>query len=543
MNWKKVKNQDPTKNWRYYFQNFSLLPNSSVYIYITLGTENPPQTPSDGTGMIRLIGRQILYQDVQEGSTLWYAEEDGGIFVCSKGERVKLKNYDIPTSHINYNLGVGATQTFVAPEGSNLGLQNLSESDVEVSFDQEGHGKMRLTLNQVIALSFPRETRVTLYGAKDRTTSVSALLQQSIAVTQLSDENMKLLEDIVARLNLIEENMVHKGQFEELEKRTYWDMWSPFDVVTGANKSRFTTNAFKCQVEAFRSNLVETDDILDCVVEMDFVRKDTNGQNRYDHAFIVFRIIYREIDEFELLDIYTANPYIQEHISSITLERTENMEMIRFIFEMDVNIPAMNELRTCIRAREQSFEVSTEEFTSQRITRFPIDLYNAGIHFTDDAFELAMLDGWRYPSMVKTAYYKGIALSVDSTTDVSYKQYIFSNTDFSVILKIPLTDEVKALYEIKQKIDKSMINIVGLNFIPKNPSKAFQYPTEPLSFDIIALSDGNQTSQDDTGTGMRTVKGVFYKHTIHKYKLITDYLDKYISPSNINNYDLEIVGN
>ena len=161
MNWKKVKNQDPTKNWKYYFQNFSLLPNSSVYIYITLGTENPPQSPSDG--MIRLIGRQILYQDVQEGSTLWYAEEDGGIFVCSKGEKVKLKNYDIPTSHINYNLGVGASETFVAPEGSNIGLQNLSEDDVEVSFDQEGHGKMRLTLNQVIALSFPRETRVTLY--------------------------------------------------------------------------------------------------------------------------------------------------------------------------------------------------------------------------------------------------------------------------------------------------------------------------------------------------------------------------------------------
>lgn len=541
MNWKKVKNQDPTKNWKYYFQNFSLLPNSSVYIYITLGTENSPQDPSDG--MIRLIGRQILYQDVQEGSTLWYAEEDGGIFVCSKGERVKLKNYDIPTSHINYNLGVGATQTFVAPEGSNLGLQNLSESDVEVSFDQEGHGKMRLTLNQVIALSFPRETKVTLYGAKDKTTTVSALLQQSIAVTQLSDENMKLLEDIVARLNLIEENMVHKGQLEEVEKRTYWDIWSPFDTITGANSGRFTTNAFKCQVEKFRSSLVETDDILDCVVEMDFAYKNTDGQNKNDHAFIVFRILYREVDEFELLDVYTANSYLQEHMTSITLERTENMEMIRFIFELDENIPAMNELRTCIRATEHSFELSTETFTANRTTLFPVDLYNANIHFTDDAFEEAMLNGWRYPSMAKAESYTGVSFSIDSTSDSSYKQYTFSNADFSVLFKMPLTDEVNALYEIKQKLDKSMTNIVGLNFIPKNPSKVLQFPTEPLSFDLIALSDGDQTHTDDTGTGMRTIKGTFYKHSIHKYKLVTDYLDKYVTPSNIGNYDLEIIGN
>lgn len=542
MNWKKVKNQDPTKNWKYYFQNFSLLPNSSVYIYITLGTENPPQSPSDG--MIRLIGRQILYQDVQEGSTLWYAEEDGGIFVCSKGEKVKLKNYDIPTSHINYNLGVGASESFVAPEGSNIGLQNLSEDDVEVSFDQEGHGKMRLTLNQVIALSFPRETRVTLYGPRNSTATVSVLTQQSIAVTQLSDENMKLLEDIVARLNLIEQNMVHKGQLEEVEKRTYWDIWSPFDTISSANTGRFTTNAFKCQVEKFRSSKVETDDILDCVVEMDFAYRDKKtGSNKNDHAFIVFRILYREVDTFELMDIYTSNSYVQKHLTSIDLERTANMESVRFVFEFDENIPAMNELRTCIRAAEHSFEISTETFTVDRTTRFEVDLYNANIHFTDDEFEAAMLDGWRYPSKVKTVNYTGVAFSLDSQTDASYKQYLFSNADFSVLLKMPLTDEVEAKYEIKQKIDKGMTVIVGLNFVPINPSKVLQYPTEPVSFDLIALSNNDQTHTDDTGTGMRTVKGTFYKHSIHKYTLIGEYLDQYVKPSNIDKYNLELVGN
>lgn len=354
---------------------------------------------------------------------------------------------------------------------------------------------------------------------------------------------MKLLEDIVARLNLIEQNMVHKGQLEEVEKRTYWDIWSPLDTISSANTGRFTTNAFKCQVEKFRSSKIEIDDILDCVVEMDFAYKDPAGRNKNDHAFIVYRLLYKEIDTFELLDVYTANPYVQEHLLSIDLERTADMESIRFIFEFDENIPAMNELRTCIRATEHSFELSTATFTADRTTKFNVNLYNANIHFTDDEFEEAMLNGWRYPSKVKTVKYSGATLTIDSQSDVSYKQYTFSNADFTVLLKMPLTDEVEAKYEIKQKIDKGMINIVGVNFIPINPSKVLQYPTEPVSFDLIALSNGDQTHTDDSGTNIRTIKGTFYKHSIHKYKLISDYLDQYITPSNMSNYDLELVGN
>lgn len=540
MNWKKVKNQDPTKNWKYYFQNFSLLPNSSVYIYITLGTENPPQTPDQG--MIRLIGRQILYQDVQEGSTLWYAEEDGGIFVCSKGEKVKLKNYDIPTSHINYNLGVGATQTFMAPEGSNIGLQNLSENDVEVSFDQEGYGKMRLTLNQVIALSFPRETKVTLYGSKYSTAQVSVLTQQSIAVTQLSDENMALLEDIVARLNLIEDAMARKEQLEEVEKRTHWDIWSPFDSVSGANTSSFTTNAFACEVEKFRSNNVEIDDILDCVVEMDFAYKNSDNKNVNDHAFIVFKILYKEVDTSELLDIYTSNSYIQEHLEALTIQRNPDMNAIRFVFDFDENVAAMNELRTCVRGDEHAFAVSTDLFTIDRITTFEIDLYNAGLHFTDDEFEKAMRDGWKYPFDTKLVEYDTLSLQIDSTSDASYKQYTYSNAEMSILFKIPLQDELDATYTIKQPISTNMTQIVGINFMPINPTSVLNYPTEPCSLDILVVTDGKQEYVDDSGTGVRTYTGKFYNHPDLKYKLINDYLDQYVTNTNISNYKLEMIG-
>ena len=108
MVWSKIPNLDTTKDYIYYFQNRSKIATSYVHISIT---ENAAY---DENSAFLLQGRQYLRIRVPAGTNVFYAEEDGGIFMYSKAEIEKLVNYDIPTTG-NRIMLAGTAHTLTAP--------------------------------------------------------------------------------------------------------------------------------------------------------------------------------------------------------------------------------------------------------------------------------------------------------------------------------------------------------------------------------------------------------------------------------------------
>ena len=260
MIWTKIVIPDPSLDWIWVFQNVSLLPSSQVLISITT------DSAADPPNAFVLVGRQYLINKIPAGTNVFYAVDAGGKYVGRGTTAIKAVNYDIPTVHKNIILSDTVPTTILAPEGSYIALQNLSESDIRYSLD--GSGNFSITEYQMTTFSFTRDTTVTVKGSKGNEI-LSYLIAQSPNVTMLSDENRQLLEDIINEMRLMQEIMATKMELEVVEWRTYLDKWSPVDTVTVGTVSNIRSGPFIID-EDFESLDIEVDDIVYVASNIEF---------------------------------------------------------------------------------------------------------------------------------------------------------------------------------------------------------------------------------------------------------------------------------
>ena len=251
MVWSKIPNLDTTKDYIYYFQNRSKIATSYVHISIT---ENAAY---DENSAFLLQGRQYLRIRVPAGTNVFYAEEDGGIFMYSKAEIEKLVNYDIPTTG-NRIMLAGTAHTLTAPEGAYIALQNVSDFDYEIKYTIGEAGPFTLTQHQMVTFSFTKDTDIKI-SSSESLAKISYVIAQSPNVTQLSDDNKQKLEDILHEIRLVQESMARKEEVEFVEDRSYMDKWSePYTYSKNLTK-KVSMGTYTPDVDYRSANLDETD--------------------------------------------------------------------------------------------------------------------------------------------------------------------------------------------------------------------------------------------------------------------------------------------
>lgn len=383
MLWKEIPNQDPSKTWLFYIQNFAKTPTAYVHLYITDGdaptSEDQPQQT--------LIALQVLRIYVQPNFKVYFSEENGGVCTAIKTEKIPFVNYDVPTYH--KNIPLAENYTFTAPEGSEIVFQNFSgDGDCFINIGG-GDGWIRATRFATLIDSFHDDTEITIKG-ETGTEIISIIQKQSLAVTQLSDENIDLLEDLLTRVELIEENYVNQTQLEEIRKRTYYGIWSEYSDVTKSSTNNIQTKTFHSQVEEYRSDLYKNNKVINIVNAFTFSYNE-NDEIKTSSGYLTFDVLLSDKKDDTILNIYTDNLFIKENLDHIKLNRNENNQELNLDFIFKDTIDSIN-VKTSIRSEEIVSSVLDTPLVVASTIIYNIDLYNGDIIFTDKSFLLKLLD-------------------------------------------------------------------------------------------------------------------------------------------------------
>ena len=533
MNWKKVPKQDTSKNWLYQFQNFSDIPNSYVYIYIdTDGTGPTPEaTPSH-----KLIAHQVLRVPINSGVTIYYAEDNGGIFVFSKSEKIPFKNFDVPVFHEDFILN--NIHRFTAPAGSMIVFQNMDKNSdifINIGGSEAGDGWFRCTSLATLWWAFAEDTPITVKGEKG-TETVSIFQQRSLSVTELSEETQQLLEDIINRIALIESAMVRKEELAEVNKRTYYGLWSPWDDVNLISATSITTNPFESLVSKYRSKLFIPGLVIDAVSEFTLTYKDSSNIEQTETAYLQFRFKYTDNKTSELLEIDTGNIYLKEHLKSIKIDTNNTKDAIRFIFGFDTSVNNIR-CKTTIRSEEMAIGIKDGQINPQSSTLYEFNLFNQGLIFTDDVFLLKMIEplsifGIPQNNILTYSVKTGADLVNNQPID-NYNVYNISRGNFAVKYYEPFDiNSYPAYISIEVPNDFKFTSIIGFKLVPKEGVSP-----EPIVFNISAVLDKVQEYQ--IVQNKQHIRSYIVQSKIYNYSYMSSY--KTITTDMLSKCNLEIL--
>ena len=532
MNWKKVPQQDTSKNWLYQFQNFSDIPNSYVYLYMDTDGSGPSTNSQPSH---KLIAHQVLRVPINTGVTIYYAEDNGGIFTFSKSEKIPFKNFDVPIFHDDIQLT--SPHKFTAPAGSMIVFQNMDKNSdifINIGGSDAGDGWFRCTSLATLWWTFAEDMVITVRGEKGNET-VSIFQQRSLSVTELSEETQKLLEDIINRIALLEEAMARKEELEEVNKRTFYGIWSPLDSIVTTSAASITTSPFKSLVDKYRSKLFETGIIIDAVTEFTLTY-ELNGKEQTEIAYLQFRFKYVTSKKSEFLEIDTGNKYLKEHLKSIKIDTNNTKDAIRFVYNFDV---ATNNIicKTTIRAEEMAFKLMDTQINPQTSTIYEFNLFNQGLIFTDEAFLLGMLsplEVFQIPHDMITTYKVTEGADLVNTQPVdNYNVFNISRGNFVIQYYEPFDRILYPAYiNIELSQDFVFTSIIGFKLVPKkgiNP--------KPMVFNIGSILDKKQEYQ--IIHNKQNIRSYIVNSKLIGYDYMNDY--KKVTSDILSKCDIEII--
>lgn len=464
MLWKEIPNQDPSKTWLFYIQNFAKTPNAYVHLYIATDGEEPS---SQDQPQQTLIALQVLRIYIQPNSKVYFAEENGGVCTAIKTEKIPFVNYDVPIYH--RNIPLNTEYRFTAPEGSEIVFQNFSgDGDCFINIGG-GDGWIRATRYATLIDSFHDDTEITIKG-ETGTEVISIIQKQSIAVTQLSDENIDLLEDLLTRVEMIENNYVNTTQLDEVRKRTYLSLYSPYSEVIKYMTNNIQTKTFKSNIEEYRSKLY--DNVVLNVVNIFNFTYDDNEITDSISGYLSFDILVSDNLVDSVLNIYTDNQFIKENLKEIKLNRNRSKDQLNFEFIFNNTIQSIK-VDTCIRAEEVSSSVIDDVLVIDNTTLYSIDLFNGDIVFTDNEFFLKLLEPYELLTIPphRLSRYK-IDRGVTMVQNNPINNYnVYTIQDNSCIIKYyePFeTDLYSPRIELEIPKDVRIKSILGFMLIPQD---------------------------------------------------------------------------
>ena len=210
MTWKKIVTE-ASKKYYYTVQNISVIPNSKVYLKIT----NVDRTPDNTTGAIVLTSKNYLSSVLPTNSYMYVAEEGGAIAGTIVSEVITQTNFNIETVHENKTLTT-IPSIINVPKGALFVLQNVSPNDIQYKI-QNTTGRGVLTTNQIFAIAFAEDTKVSVSGRAE--SEFSYIITSSVNMTALDPILQADIDYIKAHLKTVNTRYVSIEALEQLQNQ------------------------------------------------------------------------------------------------------------------------------------------------------------------------------------------------------------------------------------------------------------------------------------------------------------------------------------
>lgn len=535
MTWVKITDKVKEKAYKMWIQNRMLIPNSEVWFYVGPEDSITGQPP----GAFKLTSMQEMWRDVPSGTNVFYAENNGGTLAVAFTELIEPSNYDIPTEHRNRNLTTPITIT--VPEGANFTVQSLTDRTSVSIGGGSNRGNFLLEENQTMAWLFREATEITL-APHSNFSLCSTLIAQSYTFTQLSPENQQLLQDIINKINLLDQESVKEAAFKTVEARTYWDKWSPTDIQNYGSSNEVISGIFQALADV-NSSFIKDRDVIDVVIELDLTYTDPITSRLTDtNAFIELSFMYRDTYANNiptLLHAHTNSDFIKEHLLQFKLDRDDINNQWRYTLKFDLDL---NVSKIASRARgdvHYFVMVKPASFIPVSSTEFDVDLYNEGLIFTNDEDFQKFLNQWNYNRVLNKLSFLG-SLSLSTTTNTTHTIYsINTDQEFRISYHDPFNPtnndgKLEIIIPTYKLADPIVVNsVLGLNFLTSNKE------LKQLSLDLVVISKDKATANQNGDLMYITIP--LYYHKLLKFDYIKEHIFSNLSQANITDYTIDFI--
>lgn len=525
MVWTKIADYDNTRDIILSIQNAALIPLSKVYFCLT-----ESNTPNEANTFV-LTGPNQWTGRVSTGTNVFIAEEDGGICTHCYSYIEKLVNYNIPTEQ--HDVELTQDLSIACPEGSYLTLQNKSKLPIYYTLDGPNAkaGTFLITENQMVSYTWAHDQGVKVMAAvgQDAVNGViSYAIGQSPNVTMLSEATQDMLEEMMAKVDMVVKNSATKDELEVVHKRTYLGFWSEFLNVNAAGITDISLPKFFSD-KTYDSGFVEDDKIVEFTLSLNLNVTDTQTGITTDEVGTMSIILITKAagDGYGVANFYTDNTWMQLNISGVQLQRdTENKAL--FLMLKFKNAPNTAVVTYAVRSDNCRFIPYTEaSFLAHKIADYTIDKDNTEIHFTDDLFYNEMMKMFQYALSPVILTYgvtskttenqdRDIVYTCESNTGLEYHE---TDDDAQLIVKVPSAEGVG--------------RIVGINFVTKdklNPANIY--------LDIITMGNGTQVKTSQAGIDIFQIP--LWQHNLFQWNYMSTPLLS-ISNENASLYNIEII--
>lgn len=528
MVWTKLADYDNKRDIILSIQNAALVPLSKVYFCLTESSSPTPDNTFVLTGPNQWTGR------VSTGTNVFIAEEDGGIATHCFSYIEKLVNYNIPTEQ--HDVELTKDLAFTCPEGSYLTLQNKSKIPVYYTLDGPNAkaGKFVLTENQMVSYTWAHDQGVKIFAAPGLDAQhglISYAIGQSPNVTMLSEETQKMLEEMMAKVDMVVKNYATKAELEVVHKRTYLGFWSDFLSVNAQNSKNIPLPKFFSDAY-YNSGFVEDDKIVEftLALNLNVTNKQTSVTTDEVGTMSIILITKAAGDGYGVANFYTDNTWMQLNISEVELQRDATNKAL-FLTLKFKNAPNTATVAYAVRSDNCRFIPYTNpDFLAEKVAEYIIDKDNTEIHFTDDLFYNSMLSLFKYAlSPVILTY------GVTGFSETNNGNSIVIPCENSAGFEINIADDgTTAEAIVKVSSSEGVGRIVGINFITKD-----KLQPNNLYFDIITMGNGDQikTAQG----GVDTFQIPLWNHTLSNFTYITSPIKSTLTAENATKYNIEII--
>jgi len=369
MTWKKIVTE-ASKKYYYTVQNISVIPNSKVYLKIT----NVNRTPDNTTGAIILTSKNYLSSVLPTNSYMYVAEEGGAIAGTIVSEVITQTNFNIETVHENRTLTTTPSIINV-PKGALFVLQNVSANDIQYKI-QNTTGRGVLTTNQIFAIAFAKDTKVSVSGRAG--SEFSYIITSSVNMTALDPILQADIDYIKAHLKTVNTRYVSIEALEQLQNQLGRGSFTEELAISGNNTRDHVFDTVK--LNPIDSVVTEIKDrsIIEVIGDIQL----TNSANRsVEKSSFSFTVNVNPDDTYSINDIFVSNKEVRKAIDKIFIRRSNTKDKIQLI----LNTTANYESRGKFKIRISGYKLVKDTPLGNAATRAEVTYKHDNLEFFTDA--------------------------------------------------------------------------------------------------------------------------------------------------------------
>jgi len=332
MTWKKILTNNTSK---YYFtvQNISVIPNSKVYLKIK-DTDTPP---TDTNGAIVLTSKNYLSSVLPTNSYMYVAEENGGLAGTIVSEVINQTNFNIQTVHEDKVLTTVPTVVSI-PKGALFVLQNKSENDIQYKVSNQS-GRGVLVKNQIFAIAFARDTKVTVTGTAGDT--FTYIITASVNMTVLDDQLQEDINYIKAHLKTVNTKYITIDALEQVYSQLGRGSFTDELEINGNNTIEHTFDTVKLNPVDKTITKINDRSVVEVVGDITLTNRALSKTDKTAFSFTVST----DPEDNSINDIFIANKAIRNHIEKIYIRRNTEKDKLQLVLVTSHNFESSGKFR------------------------------------------------------------------------------------------------------------------------------------------------------------------------------------------------------